>query len=450
MKRHLEQESHDNGQHIKHRIIDNIDTKENTTLYLDTINPHKIDFDFENICSISLSATNVYCCLVCGKYFQGRTKNSIAYRHSIDYTHNVFINMETGRIYALPENYEIKVNSNLTDRIKYNLNPTFTKEDIQLRTKKVSYDLNQNPYMAGFVGLNNFNCNDYSNVVIQLLAHLHDIRDYYLLNTQFNDTLNTKFGLLVRKLWNDKLLKNHVSPHDFLQEVSTLTNKKLSVIHQENPKTFLMWLLNHLKTPALDLLRGKLHITKVPLKSVTNTKSNKIEFIKQQPKVMESKFWMLTLDLPQVSFNDLKEKVPEVSLQDLLLKYNGTTEIQSANELKHYKVIELPQYLVLYIDRDMKDTADNKSKNNPTVVKFSGICDIGKLLFGETQCQMYKLVANISKEMSPEELSDRKVEWSISLRRADEWYNIRDLSVTPIQEEIMFLDESVIQVWEKQ
>ena len=30
-----------------------------------------LDFDFEKLCSVSLSHLNVYACLVCGKYFQG-------------------------------------------------------------------------------------------------------------------------------------------------------------------------------------------------------------------------------------------------------------------------------------------------------------------------------------------------------------------------------------------
>lgn len=40
--------------------------------YLDTINRNVLDFDFEKLCSVSLSKINVYACLVCGKYFQGR------------------------------------------------------------------------------------------------------------------------------------------------------------------------------------------------------------------------------------------------------------------------------------------------------------------------------------------------------------------------------------------
>jgi hypothetical protein len=39
--------------------------------YLDTINRQVLDFDFEKLCSVSLSHLNVYACLVCGKYFQG-------------------------------------------------------------------------------------------------------------------------------------------------------------------------------------------------------------------------------------------------------------------------------------------------------------------------------------------------------------------------------------------
>ena len=41
-------------------------------LYLDTIQRFMLDFDFEKVCSVSLSNLNVYACLVCGKYFQGK------------------------------------------------------------------------------------------------------------------------------------------------------------------------------------------------------------------------------------------------------------------------------------------------------------------------------------------------------------------------------------------
>jgi U4/U6.U5 tri-snRNP-associated protein 2 len=40
--------------------------------YLDTVNRAVLDFDFEKVCSVSLLSTNIYGCLVCGKYFQVR------------------------------------------------------------------------------------------------------------------------------------------------------------------------------------------------------------------------------------------------------------------------------------------------------------------------------------------------------------------------------------------
>ena len=66
-----------------------------------------LDFDFEKFCSISLSNLNVYACLVCGKYYQGRGQNSHAYTHSLEAGHHVFINLQTERVYCLPDGYEI-------------------------------------------------------------------------------------------------------------------------------------------------------------------------------------------------------------------------------------------------------------------------------------------------------------------------------------------------------
>lgn len=75
--------------------------------YLDTINRQYLDFDFEKLCSVSLTRINVYACLVCGKYFQGRGTNTHAYTHSVAESHHVFLNLHTLKFYCLPDNYEI-------------------------------------------------------------------------------------------------------------------------------------------------------------------------------------------------------------------------------------------------------------------------------------------------------------------------------------------------------
>jgi U4/U6.U5 tri-snRNP-associated protein 2 len=75
--------------------------------YLDTINRNYLDFDFEKLCSISLTRINVYACLNCGKYFQGRGTSTHAYTHSVSEGHHVFLNLESLKFYCLPDNYEI-------------------------------------------------------------------------------------------------------------------------------------------------------------------------------------------------------------------------------------------------------------------------------------------------------------------------------------------------------
>ena len=75
-------------------------------LHLDAqINRATLDFDFEKVCSVSLSNINIYGCLVCGKYFQGRGRKSYAYAHSIHDDHHVFINLETTKACCILHSY---------------------------------------------------------------------------------------------------------------------------------------------------------------------------------------------------------------------------------------------------------------------------------------------------------------------------------------------------------
>jgi U4/U6.U5 tri-snRNP-associated protein 2 len=118
-------------------------------LYLDTINRAVLDFDFEKLCSVSLSNINVYACLVCGKYYQGRGPKSHAYFHALDVGHHVYVNLETKKVYVLPEGYEVKSKS--LDDIKYVVNPTFSKEEVSRLDKEVrmAWDLVGKRYRPG-------------------------------------------------------------------------------------------------------------------------------------------------------------------------------------------------------------------------------------------------------------------------------------------------------------
>ena len=53
--------------------------------YLDTIDRTLLDFDFQKVCSVTLSNQNVYTCLVCGKFFKGKAPKTPAFTHSVQW-----------------------------------------------------------------------------------------------------------------------------------------------------------------------------------------------------------------------------------------------------------------------------------------------------------------------------------------------------------------------------
>ena len=149
--------------------------------YLDTINRKLLDFDFEQLCSVTLSPHHVYCCLVCGRYFQGRGKQSIAFFHSVHTSHHVFINLHTRAIFCLPDGYEVH-DPSLHD-IQFNLQPTYTGEEVRaLDQWQVARGLDGVEYIVGLMGLNDIKQNDWLNVVVQALMRVTPLRDYCLLS----------------------------------------------------------------------------------------------------------------------------------------------------------------------------------------------------------------------------------------------------------------------------
>ena len=180
--------------------------------YLDTISHQLLDFDFEKVCAISLSDQNVYACLVCGKYFQGRGRNTHAFTHSVQSSHHVFINLETDRVYCLPDNYEV-VDHTLKS-VRNALRPTFHVDAIaRLDANRIlSQDAFGVAYLPGFIGLNNLKHTDYINVVVQALAHVPPLRDFFLANKieKPKSKLVVRFGELMRKMWSPHNFKNTV------------------------------------------------------------------------------------------------------------------------------------------------------------------------------------------------------------------------------------------------
>ncbi|KAG7887635.1 hypothetical protein KL936_004332 [Ogataea polymorpha] len=399
------------------------------SLYLDTINRKVLDFDYEKVCCVSLSSTNIYGCLVCNKYFRGRSMDSECFLHSINDDHHVFVNFDTLSFHILPENYQLdEQTASFLNDIRQQINPTYKDLKDIYQDTSLKRDLAGREYRPGFIGLSNFGANDYSNVILQALAHVPPLRDYLLLYPEklHKTKLMGKLSLLVRKMYSPNLFKSHLSAHELMQFVSSSTNKRFSLHHESEPKDFLMWLLNNMHKELVLELQNSM---------ISSIFQGKVELPSGK-----SKFWMLTLTLPSVTlFKDgAKLEIPQVALEDLLAA-------------KNYKIAKAPQFLTLYIKRKndtQKIAGVNGSNINPTVVKFNP----SQL---KVDTHVYKLIANVvyssgqneNYSLEREDQAHYKIHVLDEVR--NEWLEIDDLKVKPIEKDLLFLNQTYLQFWQK-
>ncbi|KAK2071695.1 hypothetical protein P8C59_006100 [Phyllachora maydis] len=448
-------------------------------LYLDTIDRNVLDFDFEKLCSISLSNINVYACLVCGKYFQGRGPKSHAYFHALDEDHHVFIHMETQKVYVLPEGYEVKSKS--LDDIKYVSDPRYIRQEVMQfdRAPRSSWTLDGRRYTPGFVGMNNIKENDYLNVVVQALSHVTPLRNFFLLEDfGARPELVKRTAILFRKIWNPRAFKAHVSPHELLQEIALRSNKRFTLTAQSDPAEFLSWFLNHLhlglggsKTkPGSSMVQrvfqGRLKVESQAITARADAGGDRLRFEESaETQTDQTRFLLLTLDLPPTPlFQDELERnaIPQVPLTTVLAKYNGLTAQELNAQRRRYRLAHpLPPFLVFHVKR----FSQNKfvSERNPTIVTFDprGLDMAPYVEPDPTQHPpgepiLYDLVANVVHEAvrlkdDVADTADEKKTWKVQLRNkaTDEWVVAQDLFVEEVRSELLYLGETYLQVWER-
>lgn len=460
------------------------DPRSRSCPYLDTINRQVLDFDFEKLCSVSLSKINVYACLVCGKYFQGRGMNTHAYVHSVAAGHHVFLNLSTLKFYCLPDNYEV-IDSSLDDVI-YVLKPTFIKEEIDAfdNNAKLCRAFDGTTYWPGVVGLNNIKANDYCNVILQLLSHVPLFRNYFLREDNYEHLAKKRppgdnlflivqrFGELLRKLWNPRNFKAHVSPHEMLQSVVLCSKKRFQITEQSDPIDFLSWFLNSLhqalggnkklESSIVSCLRGTMRVytrKMIPLEKSIDEKLQLMLTDEFKEQSETTQFLYLTLDLPAPPLfkDEMRENIiPQVPLSTLLAKFNGSTEKEyktyKDSVMKRFQLEQLPRYIILYIKRFTKNTFF--VEKNPTIVNFPiKSVDFGELLTPEvrqrhTNGTVYDLIGNVVHEGQPEA---GKGAYRMHVRHhgSQKWFEMENLHVTEILPQMIPLSESYIQVWER-
>jgi U4/U6.U5 tri-snRNP-associated protein 2 len=211
----------------------------------------------------------------------------------------------------------------------------------------------------GFVGINNIKANDYMNVIIQLLVHVPPFRNFFILeNLEARNELGTffsvcmnlttvkRFSLITRKMWNPRAFKGHVSPHEFLQQVTTTTRNQFRFDKQGDPAEFLTSFLNHLhkglggnprkKASSIiyKLFQGTVHMQSQEIivgGGVGEREGHESRLTFDVGRAImdrDVQFLILTLDLPAPPlFQDVVEKniIPQVDIFSLLAKYDGRT-----------------------------------------------------------------------------------------------------------------------------
>lgn len=425
--------------------------------YLGTINRHVLDFDFEKLCCASLSGENVYVDLVDGKYFQGRGKETHAYRHALEKGHYVWMNVLDGKVYCIPDQYEV-VDKSLED-IKYNLAPLYDEDEIEQMSVKVRYAkaLDGTDYIPGCIGLNNICASDYQNVIVQCLCQVIPLRNMLLAYEppleKKRDPVLSALADLVRKMYNPRNFKGLVSPHEFYQAIGNATNKKFYAT-QQDPVAMFSWLMSYLhrKTKSKDgsslvndVFQGEVQVKLCPATD--------------EAKVVESKekTLFLTLELPdEPLFKDNLDFIPQVPLFNLLEKFNGEKPFESiakggeSREIRRYSLRRIPPYIVFVVKRFRNNNFF--IEKNPTIVTFplKGL-DLRDYIHPDCQPAnpetKYDLIANVCHDGKPEK-GTYKVQ--VFHQPTAQWFEIHDLRVTAVLPQMVALTESYVQVYQRQ
>ena len=173
--------------------------------------------------------------------------------------------------------------------------------------------------------------------------------------------------------------------------------------------------------------------------------------VKYKYESKEQNFYYLTLDLPKAPlFKDSSEKIniPQISIYELLSKYDGRTFTDDPikSQKRRYKILRLPKNLILFFKRFDKNLFFVE-KNN-TIVTFP-IKNLSLEKYVEEKiinCDLkYDLTANIIHDGKPQSGSFRV---QVKNKPNDKWYDIQDLNINQILAQSVVVSESYIHIYE--
>ncbi len=369
--------------------------------YLDSVCRSALNFDFDKVCSVSNSKLNVYCCLVCGKFLQGRGAGTPALTHSVSAGHFVFLNLQDARIWCLPDGYEVQ-DASLED-IRYNARPRPSVAEVAALDRAVVHetDVFGERYVPGYGPMNELAGSDYCTAAVQALAHVPPLRDFFLDAGNYASSESAvvhRFAELVCKLWSRRKLKAAVSAHELLQAASTASGNRFRLGAQADCADFFKFLLNELhagllprkgkskggETVVSRCFQGRVEVTTELLPKAragggaeaAGEEAPAAKSIRTSKRVVPA--LMLALELPSSPlFKDSREGkalVPVISMAEALEKYTGAQTFTAvaasepdAIERRSYRVVQLPPFLILHVGRFSRTPLGVLEKNRTVV-----------------------------------------------------------------------------------
>ena len=456
-------------------------TQQTACPYLDTIATTNLDFDFERKCSVSLSPVHVYACLVCGKYFSGRGKNTHAYKHALENGHHMFMHLETGATYCLPDGYEVSSDASATlRRIRDVLKPeTYMANNSEYCVDSVESApmwrraLDGSEFLVGVTGLNGTahkgeRDSDGICAVLQSLSRVTPLRRRLLMESESSESSSSSSSIwqhlshLTKKMWNERNFKGHSSPHEFVQAVRTRSKDAFGTGIGGDAAHFLRWLLNEL---IREDKKKKKEKTKVggggddiesmfqgELEIITGDDDDDDGNDTQKQQHQRQKFLMLHMELPHVPlFQDARSEaqvIPQVSLERSLLKrFDASTPDPKTR--RRFRITKLPDYLVISYSRFVKNNFF--TEKNPTIVTFPvrGLNVADHVPVPEGEAATYDLVANIVHD-GPS-IEDESSSYRAMVYHAPDknWYETQDLRVEEVLPQQVNLTETYVQIYER-
>ena len=401
----------------------------NYYLELSFVNRHLLDFDFEKRCSVSLAKDNCYCCLTCGQFFAGRGSKTPAYTHALEReNHRVFMHLENGRAYSLPENVEILDKS--LDDIRKVLFPKFTSEEIARLEKEATWSkaLDGTEYLVGVVGLNRVENARGVNCVIQSLARVDKLRKYFLTTTTTTTTTNDTLQSLCQRIWNKHNFRGHTSPDSFVRKLK----KQIKLANPDKLETDVDALFND----PFATLRHFLTFV-VPKKHVDELFRGELLMLNQKNKKTQP-FVFVPLKLPDAPlFRDVMEKnaIPQVSLAELL---------------KPFALKTAPEYLILaFVNRFSKNQFTKEVSKNPTIVTFP-VKNL-KIASSSPSSSSEKTTTTTTTTVSYDLLANVDAAGKATVKHVDgTWYETNYLFVGEVLAQQVTLGEAYVQIYERQ